>query len=258
MDINELVKTMTLKEKADFLSGKNFWQSRSIERLSIPSFVLSDGPFGLRRQKDGDDHLGIVHSELATCFPTLSILSCSFDEQCIEKMANALAIEAIQQKIGVVLGPGINIKRNPLCGRNFEYFSEDPYLSGRLAVHYIRSMQRHCVAACVKHYCCNNQEERRMAVDSIVDERALVELYLMPFEMAITEGKSKALMSSYNKINGTYANENTYLLQYILRKKWGFDGVVVSDWGGVVMSLIPFGLQVHYKCLEMYRNIARK
>ena len=235
MDKNEiraLLQKMTTEEKAAILGGKTVWQTRENERLSIPSIFLSDGPHGLRKQAGAGDHLGLNASLEATCFPTAATIANSWDEKLGEELGEALGEEAASMDVDVLLGPGINIKRSPLCGRNFEYFSEDPYLSGKMAAAYIRGIQRMGVAACPKHFAVNSQELRRMAMDAVVDERTLREIYLTGFEIAVKEGKSKAIMSSYNRINGIYANENKHLLTDILRNEWGFDGMVVSDWGG--------------------------
>lgn len=235
MDKNEiraLLQKMTTEEKAALLGGKTVWQTRENERLSIPSIFLSDGPHGLRKQAGAGDHLGLNASLEATCFPTAATIANSWDEKLGEELGEALGEEAASMDVDVLLGPGLNIKRSPLCGRNFEYFSEDPYLSGKMAAAYIRGIQRMGVAACPKHFAVNSQELRRMAMDAVIDERTLREIYLTGFEIAVKEGKSKAIMSSYNRINGTYANENKHLLTDILREEWGFDGMVVSDWGG--------------------------
>lgn len=235
MDKNEiraLLQKMTTEEKAAILGGKTVWQTRENERLSIPSIFLSDGPHGLRKQAGAGDHLGLNASLEATCFPTAATIANSWDEKLGEELGEALGEEAVSMDVDVLLGPGLNIKRSPLCGRNFEYFSEDPYLSGKMAAAYIRGIQRMGVAACPKHFAVNSQELRRMAMDAVVDERTLREIYLTGFEIAVKEGKSKAIMSSYNRVNGTYANEKKHLLTDILRNEWGFDGMVVSDWGG--------------------------
>ena len=228
----DIVKQMTLEEKCFLLSGKDFWQTRSVERLGIHNMVLSDGPHGVRRQAGAGDQLGLNPSLPATCFPTAATIANSWDPKLGEEIGECLGEEAASQGVGVLLGPGLNIKRSPLCGRNFEYFSEDPYLAGKIAAGYIRGIQKNGVAACPKHFACNSQELRRMASDSVLDERTLREIYLTGFEIAVKEGKAKSLMSSYNRVNGTYANENYHLLQEILRDEWGFDGFVVSDWGG--------------------------
>ena len=228
----DIVKQMTLEEKCFLLSGKDFWQTRSVERLGIHNMVLSDGPHGVRRQAGAGDQLGLNPSLPATCFPTAATIANSWDPKLGEEIGECLGEEAASQGVGVLLGPGLNIKRSPLCGRNFEYFSEDPCLAGKIAAGYIRGIQKNGVAACPKHFACNSQELRRMASDSVLDERTLREIYLTGFEIAVKEGKAKSLMSSYNRVNGTYANENYHLLQEILRDEWGFDGFVVSDWGG--------------------------
>lgn len=232
MKYAELIKQMTLEEKASLTSGKNFWESQDVERLKIPGMFLSDGPHGVRKQAAAADHLGLNGSIPATCFPTAATVANSWNEVLAEEVGAALGKEAAAMGVNVLLGPGCNMKRNPRCGRNFEYFSEDPYLAGKLAAGYIRGIQSQGVSACVKHFAANNQEERRMVIDTVVDERTLREIYLTAFEIAVKEGKTKAIMSSYNKINGTHTNENKHLLKDILRDEWGFDGVVVTDWGG--------------------------
>ncbi|MFV0529748.1 MAG: glycoside hydrolase family 3 C-terminal domain-containing protein [Lachnospiraceae bacterium] len=228
----EIISQMTIEEKAAFLSGKNMWQTREYEHLQIPSIFCADGPHGVRKQAGAGDHLGLNASLPATCFPTASTISNSWDEALGEELGEALGREAASQEVDVLLGPGLNIKRSPLCGRNFEYFSEDPYLSGKMAASYIRGIQSQGVYACPKHFAVNSQELRRMASDSIIDERTLREIYLEGFEIAVKEGKANAIMSSYNEVNGIYANENKHLLQDILRDEWGFDGIVITDWGG--------------------------
>lgn len=232
MKYKELISSLTLEEKASLLSGKDFWQSKSIERLKIPSMTLADGPHGLRRQEGEADHLGLNVGVPATCFPTAATVANSWNPRLGEIIGEALAKEAIEQNINVILGPGLNIKRSPLCGRNFEYFSEDPYLSGKMASGYIRGIQSQGVVACPKHFVANNQEYLRMTNDSIIDKRTLHEIYLTGFEIAVKESSPKAIMSSYNRINGIYANENKELLRDVLVNDWGFDGIVVSDWGG--------------------------
>lgn len=223
---------MTLEEKASLTSGQDFWQSQDIERFKIPKMFLADGPHGIRRQAAAADHLGLNESLKATCFPTAVSLANTWNTALIEKVGHALGSEAVSQKVNILLGPGTNIKRNPLCGRNFEYYSEDPYLSGKMVSAQIRGIQANGVSACVKHFAVNNQEERRMVIDSVIDERTLREIYLTPFEMAVKEGQVKTLMSAYNKVNGTFANENIHLLRTILREDWGFNGMIVTDWGG--------------------------
>lgn len=227
-----IISKMTLEEKALMMSGKNTWQTVDFEKYGIPSMTMSDGPHGLRRQAGAGDHLGLNASLPATCFPTAATVANSWDEELGEEIGAALAEEAATMDVNVILGPGLNIKRSPLCGRNFEYFSEDPYHAGKMAAAYVRGMQSKGGAACPKHFAVNSQELRRMANDSIVDERTFREIYTTGFEIAVKEGKAKAIMSAYNEINGVYANENSHLLQEILVDEWGFDGCVISDWGG--------------------------
>ena len=228
----ELIDQLTLKEKARLISGKDFWQTMDIEKLGIRSAFLSDGPHGVRRQAAAADHLGLNASIPATCYPTAATMANSWDPELGEGLGQRLGQEAAVQKVNVLLGPGTNMKRSPLCGRNFEYFSEDPYLAGKMAAGYIRGIQSNGISACVKHFACNDQEENRMTLDSVLDERTFREIYLTAFEIAVKEGKTKSIMSAYNLINGTYANENEHLLVDILRKEWGFNGLVVTDWGG--------------------------
>mgnify|MGYP002512911473 CR=1 FL=1 len=228
----DLIKQMTLEEKASLMSGANFWNTKPVTRLGIPGMMLTDGPHGLRKQGGKADHLGLNKSIPATCYPSAAGLANTWDEALIEEMGEHLGLEAASEGVSVLLGPGVNIKRSPLCGRNFEYFSEDPYLSGKMAAALIRGIQSNGISACVKHYAANSQELRRMTNDSVVDERTLREIYLPAFEMAVKEGHAQSIMSSYNMVNGTYANENKHLLTDILRDEWGFDGFVVTDWGG--------------------------
>ena len=227
-----LLKKLTLEEKCALLSGAETFKTRGMPEHGIPQIWLSDGPHGLRKQAGESDHLGLNPSVPATCFPTASAVANSWDAALGEEIGAALGEEAAAQEVSVVLGPGLNMKRNPLCGRSFEYFSEDPYLAGKLAAGYIRGIQSKGVAACPKHFAVNSQETRRMASDSIVDERTLREIYLTGFEIAVKEGHPRSIMSSYNLVNGTYANENNHLLMEILRGEWGFDGAVITDWGG--------------------------
>ena len=228
----DIIDQLTLEEKASLMSGKDFWQTQEIERVGLPSIFLSDGPHGLRKQQAAADNLGLNESYKATCFPTASAIASSWNLELGKEIGVALGKESIYQKVHVLLGPGINIKRNPLCGRNFEYFSEDPYLAGKLAAKYVTGIQSQGVSACVKHFACNSQELRRMSVDSIVDERALREIYLTNFEIAIKEGQPWTIMSSYNPVNGDYSNQNQHICNAILRNEWGYEGVMVSDWGG--------------------------
>ena len=227
-----LLKKLTLEEKCALLSGAETFKTRDMPEHGIPQIWLSDGPHGLRKQAGESDHLGLNPSVPATCFPTASAVANSWDAALGEEIGAALGEEAAAQEVSVVLGPGLNMKRNPLCGRSFEYFSEDPYLAGKLAAGYIRGIQSKGVAACPKHFAVNSQETRRMASDSIVVERTLREIYLTGFEIAVKEGHPRSIMSSYNLVNGTYANENKHLLMEILRGEWGFDGAVITDWGG--------------------------
>ena len=227
-----LLKELTLEEKCALLSGAETFKTRGMPQHGIPQIWLSDGPHGLRKQAGESDHLGLNPSVPATCFPTASAVANSWDAALGEEIGAALGEEAAAQEVSVLLRPGLNMKRNPLCGRSFEYFSEDPYLAGKLAAGYIRGIQSKGVAACPKHFAVNSQETRRMASDSIVDERTLREIYLTGFEIAVKEGHPRSIMSSYNLVNGTYANENKHLLMEILRGEWGFDGAVITDWGG--------------------------
>ena len=227
-----LLKNLTLEEKCALLSGAETFKTRGMPKHGIPQIWLSDGPHGLRKQAGESDHLGLNPSVPATCFPTASAVANSWDTALGEEIGAALGEEAAAQEVSVLLGPGLNMKRNPLCGRSFEYFSEDPYLAGKLAAGYIRGIQSKGVAACPKHFAVNSQETRRMASDSVVDERTLREIYLTGFEIAVKEGHPRSIMSSYNLVNGTYANENKHLLMDILRGEWGFDGAVITDWGG--------------------------
>lgn len=232
MNVKELVEKMTLEEKASLCSGLDYWHTKPIDRLGIPSMMMSDGPHGLRKQEIAVDHLGINGSVPATCFPTAAGLANSWDPELIENVGAALGKEAAAEGVSIVLGPGCNIKRNPLCGRNFEYFSEDPFLSGKCTAALIRGIQSNGISACVKHFAANSQELRRMTNDSVVDERSLREIYLPSFETAVKEGGVKCLMTSYNLLNGEYTNENTHLLRDILYGEWGYKGMVVTDWGG--------------------------
>ena len=231
MDAKEIISKLTLVEKAALLSGKNEWESRDIPRLGIQSITFSDGPHGLRRQEGAGDHLGLNASLPATCFPTAATVANSWDPSLGEEIGAALGEEAVAQNVDVLLGPGLNMKRSPLCGRNFEYFSEDPILAGKMAASYVRGIQSKHVYSCPKHFAVNSREYRRMAMNAVVDERTLREIYLTAFEIAVKEGHAKTIMSAYNEVNGKYANENEHLLVDILRNEWGFDGIVVTDWG---------------------------
>lgn len=232
MDYANTIKKLNLEQKCALLSGAGTFTTRGCPKAGVPSITLSDGPNGVRKQAGTADHLGLNPSVPATCFPTAATVACSWDPALGEQLGRAMGEEAAAQEVSVLLGPGLNTKRSPLCGRNFEYFSEDPYLSGKLAAAYVRGIQSNGIAACPKHFAVNSQELRRMASDSVVDERTLRELYLTGFEIVVKEAHPKTIMSSYNLVNGTYANENAHLLQDILRRDWGFDGAVVTDWGG--------------------------
>ncbi|MBQ6372413.1 MAG: glycoside hydrolase family 3 C-terminal domain-containing protein, partial [Oscillospiraceae bacterium] len=230
MSIEFLIKHMSLEEKASLMSGADFWHTKAVERLGIPAAMMSDGPHGLRKvvttAKTPDGN-----SVPATCFPTASALANSWDEALVEQTGKLLGIEAANENVCMVLGPGLNIKRDPLCGRNFEYFSEDPFLAGKLAAAMVRGIQSEGLYACPKHFAANSQEHLRMTVDSVVDERTLREIYLPAFETAVKEGGAKCVMSSYNRLNGIYSSENEHLLRDILYGNWGFSGMVVTDWG---------------------------
>ena len=225
----ELVNQMTLEEKAVLLTGNGWWATHPIDRIGVPSISITDGPHGVRKGQGA----GLATSVPATCFPTASALACSWDADLIREVGVALGEESQAIDVQILLGPGINMKRSPLGGRNFEYFSEDPVLAGRLAAAYIEGVQSQGIGTSLKHYAVNNQEFERMATSSNVDERTLQEIYLPAFEIAVREGKPWTVMSSYNLVNGVYASEHEELLRDILREKWGFAGFVVSDWGGI-------------------------
>lgn len=231
IDIETILHQMTLEEKAALCTGASPWSTVPIERLGVPSIVVSDGPHGVRRVKE-EFSLG-EESLPATCFPTASCLASTWNVELIEEMGTALAEEAKAYQVNVLLGPGVNMKRTPLCGRNFEYFSEDPFLAGKMATHYIQSLQRQGIGTSLKHYAANNQEYQRMSISVEIDERTLHEIYLPAFEMAVRQGKPWTVMCSYNRINGTFGSEHHQLLVDILRGEWGFEGLVVSDWGAV-------------------------
>ena len=233
LDAEALLAQMTPEEKAQMCSGRDFWKTQDIERLGIPSVMMCDGPNGLRKQEGVGDHLGINASIETVCYPTASAMAASFDRELLRRQGEMLGAECRAERVGMLLGPGINMKRSPLCGRNFEYYSEDPYLAGELAASYIRGLQSTGTAACVKHFAANNQETRRMSGSSEVDERTLHELYLPAFEAAVKEGGVKGIMCAYNALNGTFCSVNRELLTDVLREDWGFDGFVVTDWGAV-------------------------
>ena len=231
MNSKSLVSQMTLEEKASLCSGRDFWYLKGIPRLGLEPVMVTDGPHGLRKQTESADHLGIFQSVPAVCFPTAAATACSFDRALLEEIGGALGEACLAEQVSVILGPGANIKRSPLCGRNFEYFSEDPLVSGELAAALIRGVQSRGVGTSLKHYAVNNQEKRRMTVDAVLDERALREIYLTGFELAVKQGRPWTVMCSYNRVNGVYASENKKLLTDILRDEWGFEGLVVTDWG---------------------------
>lgn len=232
-NLKELIKQMRLEEKAGMCSGLDFWHLKGVERLEIPSVMVSDGPHGLRKQDDQADHLGINDSIKAVCFPPAVLSACSFDRELMRTFGDAIGKEAQANDLSVVLGPAVNIKRSPLCGRNFEYYSEDPYLAGETAAAFINGVQKHHIGTSIKHFAANNQEFNRMSCSSNVDERTLREIYLPAFETAVKKSQPYTIMCSYNKINGTFASENSWLLTDVLRKEWGFKGYVMSDWGAV-------------------------
>jgi len=227
-----MAQDLTVLEKAALLSGRNTWESREFPHAGIRSLFFADGPHGVRRQTGSSDHLGINASQPATCFPTAATVANSWDTSLAQEVGEAIGAEAAYQGVDVLLGPGLNIKRSALCGRSFEYFSEDPVLAGNLAAAYVRGIQSQGVSACPKHFAVNSQESRRMASNSVLDERTLREIYLTAFEIVVREAEPLAIMTSYNRINGTYAHENAHLLGEILRDEWGFAGAVITDWGG--------------------------
>ncbi|MGB8450818.1 MAG: glycoside hydrolase family 3 C-terminal domain-containing protein [Anaerocolumna sp.] len=233
MNVKELVKQMTLEEKAGMCSGLDFWHTKPVERLGIPAVMVSDGPHGLRKQAGDGDHLGLNDSIKATCFPAACATACTFDRELLYNMGQILGKECQAENVSVLLGPAVNIKRSPLCGRNFEYLSEDPYLAGELSASYINGVQSQNVGTSIKHFAANNQEYERMAGSSEVDERTFREIYLTSFETAVKKAKPWTVMCSYNKINGVFASQNKFLLTDILKKEWGFQGYVMSDWGAV-------------------------
>lgn len=232
-NLKELISQMTLEEKAGMCSGLDFWHLKGVERLGIPSVMVSDGPHGLRKQDEAADHLGINDSIKAVCFPPAVLSACSFDRELMRTFGDAIGKEAQANDLSVVLGPAVNIKRSPLCGRNFEYYSEDPYLAGETAAAFIDGVQAHHVGTSIKHFAANNQEFNRMSCSSNVDERTLREIYLPAFETAVKKSQPYTVMCSYNRLNGTFASENPWLLTKVLRDEWGFEGYVMSDWGAV-------------------------
>ncbi len=232
-NIKQLIAQMTLEEKAGLCSGLDFWHTKPVERLGVPSVMVSDGPHGLRKQAGDADHLGLNDSIRAVCFPAACATTSSFDVALVNKMGETLGDECQAENLSVLLGPAVNIKRSPLCGRNFEYMSEDPYLAGKMAASYIRGVQSKGVGTSIKHFAANNQEYNRMSCSSEVDERTLREIYLPPFEEAVKAAQPKTVMCSYNKINGVYSADNEWLLTKVLREEWGFEGYVMTDWGAI-------------------------
>lgn len=233
MDVEKLLSEMTLEEKASLCSGADFWHTQSIERLNIPGVMVSDGPHGLRKQAEESDHLGLSDSVAAVCFPAASALACSFDTDLANTVGEALGDECQAESVSTLLGPGVNMKRSPLCGRNFEYFSEDPYLAGKMAASLVKGIQSKGIGTSVKHFAVNNQEYRRMSISAEVDERTLREIYLSAFETIVKDARPTTLMCSYNRINGVYSCENDWLLNKVLREEWGFEGLVMTDWGAM-------------------------
>lgn len=242
MNIKETIKKMTLQEKIQLCVGKSFWESKDFDKYDIPSFFMCDGPAGLRKQELGSatDMLGINNSLQSTCFPAAVTTANSWDKELLYQMGKAIGKEARDQNVGVLLGPGVNIKRNPLCGRNFEYFSEDPIQTGVLSAEFIKGLQSQGIGCCIKHFACNSQELKRLSSDSIIDERALREIYLKAFEIVVKTASPATIMSAYNKINGVYCSDNKKLLNDILREEWGFDGLVITDWGGMNNRILAF------------------
>ena len=233
MDIKALISQMTLEEKAGLCSGLDFWHTKPVERLGVPPVMVSDGPHGLRKQDQQADHLGMNESIQAVCMPAACATAASFDRELIGEMGRAIGRSCQHEQLSVVLGPAVNIKRSPLCGRNFEYFSEDPYLAGEMSASFIAGVQSQNVGTSIKHFAANSQEHRRMSSSSNIDERTLREIYLPAFETSVKEAQPWTVMCSYNRLNGTYASENSWLLTQVLRDEWGFEGYVMSDWGAV-------------------------
>ena len=232
-DLKKLISEMTLEEKAGICSGADFWHTKAVERLQIPDMMMSDGPHGLRKQDLEGDHLGVNDSIKAVCFPAGCAMASSFDRELLHRVGETLGKECQAENVGVILGPAVNIKRSPLCGRNFEYYSEDPYAASEIATAHIEGVQSQNVGTSIKHFCLNNQETRRMSISAEVDERTMHEIYLSAFEGAVKNAKPWTVMCSYNRINGVFGSENQETLTDILRKRWGYEGFVVSDWSAV-------------------------
>lgn len=258
-EVAEILRSLTLEEKASLCQGASFWNTKEIEEKGVPSIMVTDGPHGLRKQTGEEDHLGLNDSVPATCFPSAASICNSWDKELIGQIGEALGEECLAEGVSVLLGPGANIKRSPLCGRNFEYFSEDPYLSSHMAKHHILGVQSKGVGTSLKHFAVNNQETRRMSVDAKVDERTLREIYLASFETAVKEAKPWTIMAAYNRVNGQFCCENHHLLKEILRDEWGYEGVVVSDWGAANDQVkgIPegFDLRMPYAGEQMAERI---
>lgn len=233
LDVKKLVNELTLEEKASLCSGADFWHTKAIDRLNIPAAMVSDGPHGIRKQESLADHMGVAESIKAIGFPTASAMACSFDRDLLHKIGDALGEECVAEDLAVLLGPGINMKRSPICGRNFEYYSEDPVVAGELGAAFVNGVQEHGVGTSLKHFAANNQEWRRMSISAEIDERTLREIYLAAFETVVKKAQPWTIMCSYNRINGVYSCENDWLLNKVLRDEWGFEGLVMTDWGAM-------------------------
>ena len=233
LDVKKLVNELTLEEKASLCSGADFWHTKAIDRLNIPAAMVSDGPHGIRKQESLADHMGVAESIKASGFPTASAMACSFDRDLLHKVGDALGEECVAEDLAVLLGPGINMKRSPICGRNFEYYSEDPVVAGELGAAFVNGVQEHGVGTSLKHFAANNQEWRRMSISAEIDERTLREIYLAAFETVVKKAQPWTIMCSYNRINGVYSCENDWLLNKVLRDEWGFEGLVMTDWGAM-------------------------
>ena len=233
LDVKKLVNELTLEEKASLCSGADFWHPKAIDRLNIPAAMVSDGPHGIRKQESLADHMGVAESIKAIGFPTASAMACSFDRDLLHKVGDALGEECVAEDLAVLLGPGINMKRSPICGRNFEYYSEDPVVAGELGAAFVNGVQEHGVGTSLKHFAANNQEWRRMSISAEIDERTLREIYLAAFETVVKKAQPWTIMCSYNRINGVYSCENDWLLNKVLRDEWGFEGLVMTDWGAM-------------------------
>lgn len=233
LDVKKLVNELTLEEKASLCSGADFWHTKAIDRLNIPAAMVSDGPHGIRKQESLADHMGVAESIKAIGFPTASAMACSFDRDLLHKVGDTLGEECVAEDLAVLLGPGINMKRSPICGRNFEYYSEDPVVAGELGAAFVNGVQEHGVGTSLKHFAANNQEWRRMSISAEIDERTLREIYLAAFETVVKKAQPWTIMCSYNRINGVYSCENDWLLNKVLRDEWGFEGLVMTDWGAM-------------------------